>query len=351
MQRSILQFSVVLALVLASRLVAVPPAERLEYVLLANGQTLHAVCQQEGDQHVLKLSSGVLMRIPSTMIAYRGETLDQLYFYRQAGVEPGNISSTLKLVDWCIRSGLLERAQQQLDQAIKLSPSDRRISNLQRRLATRSTANSTAHVAVAAAPPVAVVTSQQVSQRLATVPAETIQQFSSTIQPILLNRCGSNGCHGPAANSAFTLIRTSSRRPIPQRLTQRNLFNVLEQLNSKDVNASHLLTAPDSPHGPVAAGVLVSRDNRQLQQLRAWCERAIQLPGQPQSPDDVKAPALLAQPTPQPFPHVAIEAGAAAPFAPHLPAARRPLISADPFDPSPFNSRFHGTSPTPPARR
>jgi len=310
-------------------------------VLLHNGHTLRGTVQFQADRCLLDLSSGIQVRLKRESIAFIGETMLEVYAFQRATVNPGDVTATLRFAAWCMQQGLLKEAGLQLENAGRIRQRDPRIQHLQRRLAIlnqppsrRSTlANDSVR---------AVVSSDQIQERMSQLSAETIQQFASLIQPMLLNRCGTNRCHGPAANSGLTLIRTASGRPIPQRLTYRNLYNILDQLESGNALTSDLLTAPSSPHGKIDGGIFSQQDALQMNKLVKWCELAIQ--GQPaRRIDSVSGPTtVLAQPSPARVRKMGPT------IDPIPPAPRRPAVppglpdgGRDPFDPAPFNELLH----------
>ena len=154
----------------------------------------------------------------------------------------------------------------------------------------------------------------------------------------MLNRCGTNQCHGPTADSSLTLLRTAAGRSIPQRLTYRNLFNVLQYLDNKDPLQSSLLLAPSASHGKIDGGIFTDQEKTHLQNLVKWCQLAIQT-SNTITPPSVSQPApILAQPG---VPVGPAEEVAEPPGDPAVPPAQSLPVSKDPFDPGPFNRLLH----------
>jgi hypothetical protein len=320
---------------------AAEPGSQAACVLLHNGHTLRGTVQFQADRCLVDLPSGIQVRLKRGSIAFIGETLLEVYAFQRAAVNPGDVTATLRFADWCLQQGLLKEAGLQLENASSIRQQDPRIQHLQRRLAILSQPPS-GRSTLANDPANVVVSSDQVQERMSRLSAETIQQFASLIQPMLLNRCGTNRCHGPAANSKLTLIRTASGRPIPQRLTFRNLYNILDQLESGNPLTSDLLTAPSSPHGNINGGIFSQQDTLQMNRLVKWCELAVQ--DQPaRRIDSISGPTtVLAQPSPARVRTVVPT------IDPIRPAPRTPAVppgfpggGRDPFDPAPFNELLH----------
>ena len=320
--------------------VASEPASRTAYLLLRNGQTLHGTVHLQPDGYLVDLDSGVQLRLRPDAILFRGDSLHELYAFQRAGVNPRDITSTVRLADWCLRQGLLKEAELQITHASTIRRGDARISHLQRRLDIQRDPPTHAPGETRSTRPV--VSSDQVSQRIGQLSAEAIQQFTSLIQPLMLNRCGTNQCHGPTASSSLTLLRTAAGRPIPQRLTYRNLYNVLEQLGSKDPLESTLLVAPSAPHGKIDGGIFTDQETAHMENLVKWCELAIQTIDTTLPASVPRPPSILAQPSvstgtgPQ-------QSTRPKESAPEPSAGLAPVrsVNHDPFDPGPFNRLFH----------
>jgi hypothetical protein len=321
--------------------VAGEPASRTAYLLLRNGQTLHGTVHLQPEGYLVDLDSGVQLRLRRDSVTFRGESLHELYAFQRAGVNPRDITSTVRLADWCLRQGLLKEAELQIKHASTIRKGDRRIAHLQRRLDIQD--NPPAHAASGenrATRPV--VNSDQVSERIGQLSAETIQQFTSLIQPLMLNRCGTNQCHGPTAGSSLTLLRTAAGRPIPQRLTYRNLYYVLEQLGNKNPLESNLLVAPSAPHGKIDGGIFTDQEAVHMENLVKWCELAIQTIDTTLPASLPRPSSILAQPgvSPDPRPQQDTRPEERPPE-PSTGLAPIPSANHDPFDPDPFNRLFH----------
>jgi hypothetical protein len=337
-----LKNAITIALVLAG--CSCPASEPLPgntYLLLHNGQTIRGSVQVQADCFLVNIRSGIQMRLARDAVVFRGESLAEIYAYQRASVNPRDILAILRLADWCLREGLLEEAGFQIARARQIRNRDPRIAHLQRRLTIQQRPPIDAPGAArSTAPPV--VSSDQVQKRIGRLSAETIQQFTSLIQPLMLNRCGTNQCHGPTAGSSLTLIRTAAGRPIPQRLTYRNLYNILGHLGQGEARESSLLLAPAAPHGKIDGGIFTEQERIHVENLIAWCERATQPTSSP-LPETIAGPeTILAQPAPAISP-VTPAVSRTGESAGHPPAPPRVPRSggSDPFDPGPFNERFH----------
>ena len=196
------------------------------------------------------------------------------------------------------------------------------------------------------------------------MPPGTIEMFTNTIQPLLLNTCASGGCHGAQSESHLRLLRTQLGKTSSRRFTQCNLHAIVELIDRADPPASPILTIPVAPHGNAKAPIFTNKDVVQYRQLVNWVMRvASGVPEQPQTvekPDDNLLQQLPQSGTPAAGTAVvpnalftdgteaAVGGTAASPttkLADKKPA-RRAVPAAvetpeDPFAPEAFNERYH----------
>jgi hypothetical protein len=325
-------------------------------LVLRNGEVLAGTTTKVGDRYVVAKSDGSELRIPTRDVEMHCLDLDEAYVRRRQMVSPRDASAHLQLADWCLRCGLHARAADELLAAIAIAPRDPRIGGLERRLrsATDPVAVREVTPAVHTSPP-----PQGDSERiLSALPSDAVESFASRVQPMLLNRCGSNACHGGRSSTKFQLISPGWGKAITLRYTQRNLLAAYRQVDSATPAASPLLTIPGQPHGGLKSSVFGERDRPQLELLDAWVKKAsLALPA-PQPVSVVSPPGQLFQSShhqPIPLPKTIDDSGNDPTMGLRsLPSSRGPADSAstaidfrDPFDPERFNRQFQ-VAPAPP---
>ncbi len=176
-----------------------------------------------------------------------------------------------------------------------------------------------------------------------------------------MSHCTASGCHGPQSETSLRLFRTSASGATGRRITQRNLYAVLQFVNQDNPLASRLLTVPSSPHGTAQSAIFTERQAGQYQRLLQWVNQlARQTPDSPAVPAPtavadspasavpVEGPLLLpqnarrARQLPAAGPNQSARRGDARP-ATKLPGDASPASynqPADPFDPEVFNRRY-----------
>ena len=241
-------------------------------LVLRNGEVLAGTTTKVGDRYVVAKSDGSELRIPTRDVEMYCLDLDEAYIRRRQTVSPRDASAHLQLADWCLRCGLHARAADELLAAIAIAPRDPRIGGLERRLRSATDPVPARETVPAAhpSPP-----HQDDSERvLSALPSDAVESFASRVQPLLLNRCGSNACHGGRSSTEFQLISPGWGKTITLRYTQRNLLAAYRQVDSAKPEASPLLTIPGRPHGGLESSVFGERDRPQLELLDAWVRKA-----------------------------------------------------------------------------
>jgi len=184
------------------------------------------------------------------------------------------------------------------------------------------------------------------------LPEDVVQKFTADVQPLLVNRCASNACHGAGAESEFRLVRPSWGKTLTRRFTQRNLHASLMQIDKESPESSPLLTAPSAPHGSLASALFSDREKQQFELLADWVQQVVHQEDSPPA-TIVPGPSSLLQASynePVNLPQVEEESAAsdrssgenAAPSHGMKRSERQPgdFVPRDPFDPEIFNRRF-----------
>ena len=198
------------------------------------------------------------------------------------------------------------------------------------------------------------------------LPHGAIETFTQSVQPVLMNHCATSGCHGPQSETALRLFRTSGNKTANRRITQRNLYSVLQFVDMDKPQASRLLIAPTEPHGTARYAIFNEHQASQYKRLVEWTnqlshEPAAEVPGTLASAGEVEPPSwflqgnglqTLPQPLPQDARRVrqlpanaqsqAVRRGAAQPLAKAIGEAAPASYNqpVDPHDPDLFNHRY-----------
>jgi hypothetical protein len=110
------------------------------------------------------------------------------------------------------------------------------------------------------------------AESLAGLSPETARLYVTRVQPLLLNRCGNAGCHGPSSEQEFRLTHIRGRL---NKQTIVNLDMVLKYVDVSSPEKSLLLTTPTGTHGKNGKPIFYGSTGEQnLETLKAWVSEA-----------------------------------------------------------------------------
>jgi len=246
------------------------PAPLDGVVLLRNGQVIEGKITRSGDLYYVVLPEGEI-RLKAAEVEHCCRNLAEGYLRKRAAVPLDSVEEHLRLAQWCHRHKLFEAAAAELADARRIDAKHPMIDVVQHRL------EAAAEPQRPAAPPASAEQSlslEQLDRMVRGLPAGSMENFTQTIQPILLNNCTTGGCHGPLSDTKFRLLRIPSGKPPSRRLTQRNLYEVLQWIDPARPEASALLSVPLQPHGKAKTAIF--RDHRvaQYKRLVDWAYEA-----------------------------------------------------------------------------
>ncbi len=314
-------------------------------ILLRNGNLLEGRVIRAGDYYIVTKGTASELRIPVQDVDAICRDLDDAFAIKLATMTGSGAKPYLDLAEWCLRQRLTAKAAEQLTLAANEEPEHPRLKGLQYRLklATEKPpakpVSTEKHVAM---------TTDQLDQWERDLPKGTVDKFATVIQPMLLNRCATNGCHGGTSGGDYQLIRPPIGQLIHRRATQRNLFATLQQVNQSNPAESPLLQLPLKTHGGSSAPIFDRHSRTQIEQLATWVELATAYSPAVQVPSIAPAVTHLSQPSegtkpaanPEIKPLTALEPISETKSKPTGEGSFRPR---DYFDPEIFNRKVHGT--------
>lgn len=336
-------------------------APRTSVLVLRNGGVLVGQVVPAGDRYVVLLGDRSEVRVPVRDVEMHCIDLDEVYLRKRAGLASNDVMGHLNLADWCLQQKLYSRAADQLLTAIALQPRHPRLPGLQRRL----------HLAVAAPEldetqegiPSSLISLADLEKTTRSLPPGSVAEFTSQIQPLLLNQCGGSSCHGNNGSSDFRLVRPSLSRSLTRRFTLRNLHAVMQWVDLEDPESSPVLKIPSCAHGGLDTGVFGPREQQQFDLLAAWVRSTARVDSAPVAelvgdPDALPAAGLLQASYLQPVdlpedsaerPRRLTDVRPPSSVTPlPLPDSGKPLRPSsgqpgarDPFDAEIFNRRYH----------
>ena len=244
-----------------------PPAEPTRAVLvLRNGEVLQGRISQVDDRFRVDLEAGSLF-VSAAEVEMCCTSLEEAYRLKASQVGFNQAHDHARLAQWCQHQGLDQQAEHELQITRRLDPTHPLIGLVERRLAAARTERRPS--APAETRPNSEPSPLQLNEFVAGLPQGTTESFTRVIQPILLNRCATAGCHTSRAENSFKLDRPPTA-PISQRSTQRNLYAVLQLIDRAAPDRSELISPQRCPHRIDTDAMLSLSRSGQYRYLVAW---------------------------------------------------------------------------------
>ncbi|NBY00784.1 MAG: hypothetical protein EBQ87_02205 [Planctomycetes bacterium] len=296
------------------------PAIKGKVLLLENERVLEGDIELVGDRYKIKRTIGETW-LPTNNVVRLCPSMDDAYLFLRSRTNLEDADERLKLVSWCVRYGLKERAVEEATAAVELrpehSPSIRLLTHLKASIdqdQLRKEINTTV-----VAEEVPIVLPIEVAN-------DSLSVFATRIQPILMNTCAT--CHSTGKGGNFKLQRVYGLAKPNQKNLQQNLAAVLSQVNLQQPDNSPFLGKALTLHGGANKAPIKGRETEAYKLLEDWVRmttvrHAIAQVEVPSSFAEEKVGVKPMKPTPVP------------------PKEKEGEKEANPFDPEVFNKLFN----------
>jgi hypothetical protein len=327
-------------------------------LVLRNGSILQGRITPVNDMFLVTIGENGEVRLPRAEVEFQCRDLDEAYLRQRNALVSDTPAEHLELAEWCLRHGLLARASDQLLVVLSQEPGHPRLGVLEQRL----NALGEQALAPSIAEPPRSEPSLPVSPTTPKISPQLMQQFTTIVQPILLNRCAAYACHGRGSEGKYRLIRPLSGNGTTSRMTRQNLQATRPYMDLESPEKSRILEQANIAHGGAKSSPFADKHAYQFSLLANWVQRAAasesiatnrggpqRSSSSAQTPDAIRfelgriGTETAVQPASAAVPDRALPAGKRPrSVAPLLP---KPNAASDPLDPEIFNRQYH------PARR
>lgn len=249
------------------------PAARL--LVLVDGQVISGDVTPRPDGYDIQVPGGRLF-INSDRVRFAASSLTDAYDRMRESIPEFTPTNHLELARWCLANKLHSQARREVLDALYLDPNredaKRMLQTLER--AGESSVNSGAGTGLTEYPSQVKMQRPAIETRsLAGLSRSIAHSFVRDVQPLLMNKCATSGCHGPGTTSKFQI--TSTHRGSTPAIAESNLAAVLKQVNFSQPASSPLLTIGEQAHGNMASGVYRGRTGAtQMKIMRDWVLQA-----------------------------------------------------------------------------
>jgi len=268
-----------------------------DFVLLVNGNVIEGKAVVIGPHVVVDRGNGNELKLDSRQVAYIAPTVRELYEFRTGKRQLLDVSSHQDDARWCLRHGLYPEMEISLRAADDLDPSHPETLRLRRKLQALIVGGDVTADAAGIDPsafgegvkgsvrvvedpksPVKEHQHDTSEDELAALnlPQETVAYYSSRIQPLLINRCGNNGCHRGPSESGFELSHMGTHVRPAARLTRSNLVSVLKWIDRDKPDESPLLRYAGEAHGGRREAPLKRSDQATIDSIAVWVRHVSQ---------------------------------------------------------------------------
>ena len=210
---------------------------------------------------------------PSNEILYIVKDLHEGYQQLRNSVVNPTAATHMTLAEWCLSNRLYDEASEELKKCLKQDPQNKKANLLSKQVADVMRGNLPSPATKPARPMAADGFLQPEVESLGGLSRETAAQYTSKIQPLLINKCGNAACHGANSSHEFRLtgVRGGS---VSRHNTERNLAAVMKYIDVQGVSHSPILSASKSGHGGRGPVFQDPGGAEQIRLLRTWTQNA-----------------------------------------------------------------------------
>lgn len=251
---------------------AAAPARLL---VLIDGQVINGDVTPRPDGYDIQVPGGRLF-INSDRVRFAAASLPDAYVRMRESIPEFTPTNHLELARWCLANKLQSHARREVLNALYLDPNRDDAKRMLQALeqASEMTSKSDAGAGLTEYPSHDKMQRPAIETRsLAGLSRSIAHSFVRDVQPLLMNKCATSGCHGPGTRSQFQL--TSTHRGSTPAIAESNLAAVLRQVDFTQPDASPLLEIGEQAHGRMTASVYRGRSGAlQMKILRDWVQQA-----------------------------------------------------------------------------
>lgn len=259
-------------------------------ILLQDDFVLEGVVTEHLGQIVIR-SGRSEIKLPRSQVLCWADSVDGLYQYWIDRRKVTSFEEHLALAQWCLRNDYPAGATRQLIAARKIRPQDPAIGLLDTQLRRYVPKAATAPQKATTSLPIEnnsslpedapsdsalksepVVETEEADSVLAkpALSAKAFGAYTTIVQPLLLNRCATAGCHGDSGTEHFRLESDGFGRRLTTSQTRQNVDRVLRYVLRKDIENSPIFVFATKSHGGLDEPPLGLRDKAAIESLRTW---------------------------------------------------------------------------------
>lgn len=244
-----------------------PPATaRPQLMVMADGRTMNGDITVQAGGYSVEKSGGKLF-VPNEQVRCVARDLRDAYRIQRESLTDPSATSLIQLAEWGISYRLYDEARDELLRALRRDPENEVARKMLQRLEEQLIAQPKPRAANLNSDGMFV----QEVESLGGLSKATAAQFTSRVQPLLINRCGGASCHGSEAKNEFRLTHVRIDNRNHRRSAEKNLAEVMKLIDTHDFQQSPLLKVTRGPHGAQTATMFGGAQGaEQLRTIQDW---------------------------------------------------------------------------------
>jgi hypothetical protein len=244
-------------------------------LILINGKIVEGKISESPSGFLVEVKSSKYL-VPYARVRFEAANLRDAYLKQRSFMIKPAPREHVALAGWCVNQELYAEAKIELRDALRLSPRNPSARNMLVQL--EEIINPDDPVNKQRDP----TTKRDdtgfelpETRSLAGLSRDVVQEYVSRVQPLLMNRCNNGSCHGSTRHkSNFSLERVRSGFRRHRGPNERNLAQVLKQIDTASPDRSPLLTVTSGRHGGSRRDVFIGRAAvKQRETLRDWIRK------------------------------------------------------------------------------
>ncbi|MBD3674713.1 MAG: hypothetical protein HUJ26_14420 [Planctomycetaceae bacterium] len=210
--------------------------------------------------------------VPFQLVKFTADSRHDAYVQYRKLIPEETAQNHLRLAKWCLNYSLVNDAVHELKQTLFLDESRKDAAQLLAAIERRrrlGTLGEESEMTTPREPAVKVAVSLQ------GLSPETVKEYSSAIQPVLMNNCAKAGCHHSQADNDFRLNYVRVTGFGNRIASSENLAAVIDQLNVENPGQSPFLVKARANHGEARNTLVFSPHGKEiLARLEKWSVKA-----------------------------------------------------------------------------
>ncbi len=261
---------------LASALFAESTLDYAGVLVLKSGRIAEGRITQTAGGYEVEMTNGRML-VPFRQVQLQAASRRDAYRMLRQNMPQQAAEHHIRLADWCMTHQLLDLARIELADSLRLEPDNERARGLLRRLESLLNPEDPLHEQSARSK---TRTSdgfiRPEAKSLAGLSPRAAEQFVTRVQPLLINKCGNTSCHGRDNGGEFKLLQIPTTGGSRRVQSERNLAQLLRQIDPQNTAQSPLLVIPRGTHGRGGRTIFRGRKGAaQMALLEKWVQLVV----------------------------------------------------------------------------